>query len=67
MFAGGKGEKFTKDFAKSDFLKYQNLSFFKAISEHLVQRLKKKYFFPKIFSEKNIFFGIVGPNALKWL
>ena len=28
MFAGGKGEKFTKDFVKSDFLKYQNLSIF---------------------------------------
>ena len=54
----------------------------------MVQRLKKKYFFPKIFlskiffekyffwknifdkkyfRKKNIFFGIVGPNALKWL
>ena len=42
MFAGEKGEKFTKDFVKSDFLKYQNLSFFQAISEHLVQQFQKK-------------------------
>ena len=47
MFAGEKGEKFTKDFVKSDFLKYQNLSFFQAISEHLVQQFQKK---KKLFS-----------------
>ena len=45
MFAGEKGEKFTKDFVKSDFLKYQNLSFFQAISEHLVQQFQKKKLF----------------------
>ena len=50
MFAGEKGEKFTNNFVKSDFLKYQNLS----ISEHLVQLLKKKKIW--IFFVKNIFF-----------
>ena len=54
MFAGEKGEKFTNNFVKSDFLKYQNLS----ISEHLVQLLKKKKilnFFVKNIFLKNIF------------
>ena len=56
MFAGEKGEKFTKDFVKSDFLKYQNLS----ISEHLVQLLKKKNseFFCQKYFFKNIFLKI---------
>ena len=51
MFAGGKGEKFTKDFAKSDFLKYQNLSFFKSHFRAFGPMIKKKIF----FFTKNIF------------
>ena len=88
-------EKFTKDFVKSDFLKSQNLSFFKSHLRVFGTMIPRKIFFPiffwsKIFFEKNIFFlkkyfkkyflkkqkiflgkniflGIVGPNALKWL
>ena len=73
VFVNVFSEKFTKDFEKSDFLKSQNLSFFKAISEHLVPRFHKKYFFSeniffeKIFMTQNIFLGIMVPIILKWL
>ena len=48
-------EKFTKDFVKSDFLKSQNLSFFKSHLRVFGTMIPRKIFFPKIFCVKNIF------------
>ena len=45
QLGGVKLEKFTKDFVKSDFLKSQNLSFFKSHLRVFGTMIAKKIFF----------------------
>ena len=66
MFAGEKGEKFTKDFVKSDFLKYQNLSFLSHFREFQQFQKKKIVQFDLILSKLLLEHDIFKIDLISW-